>query len=82
MAVKPVKYLPDWFPGTQFKQDARAFKELALAARWLPFNMVKRQVGFESCPRCGAEVLTQRTPSGFLRHGPTFVHIILAGSIS
>ncbi|KAG8885350.1 hypothetical protein FRB97_001425 [Tulasnella sp. 331] len=45
-----LKYLPDWFPGTQFKQDARTFKDLAVAARWLPFNMVKRQAAEGTAP--------------------------------
>lgn len=39
-----VKYLPAWLPGAQFKRDARVFKEVADRAKWLPFDMVKRQV--------------------------------------
>ncbi|KAG9013448.1 hypothetical protein FRB94_002522 [Tulasnella sp. JGI-2019a] len=39
-----LRYLPEWFPGAQFKRDARRFRELAYTTRWLPFNMTKRQV--------------------------------------
>ncbi|KAG8881299.1 hypothetical protein FRB97_009713 [Tulasnella sp. 331] len=45
-------YLPDWFPGTQFKRDAEKFRELAHDAVWQGFNMVKRQVESDVAPNC------------------------------
>lgn len=39
-----VRYLPEWLPGANFKREARDIKVIANESRWLPYNMVKRQV--------------------------------------
>ncbi|KAG8981362.1 hypothetical protein FRB93_008728 [Tulasnella sp. JGI-2019a] len=38
-----LKHIPKWFPGAQFHHDAKATKEIAAKAQWLPFNMVKEK---------------------------------------
>ncbi|KAG8997671.1 hypothetical protein FRB94_007502 [Tulasnella sp. JGI-2019a] len=43
-------YLPEWFPGTQFKQDAKVFTDVYRRTQWLPFDMVKRQVDAGTAP--------------------------------
>jgi len=38
-----LKYIPSWFPGAQFKRDAKRWSIVSKASRLLPFNMVKRK---------------------------------------
>ncbi|KAG8986321.1 hypothetical protein FRB94_010225 [Tulasnella sp. JGI-2019a] len=47
-----LRYLPDWFPGTRFKQDAKRFSELAHDTIAKPFGMVKNQMSAGTAPRC------------------------------
>lgn len=39
-----MKYLPEWFPGAQFQRDAKSIKAEIQYSRWLPYDIVKRQV--------------------------------------
>ncbi|KAG8985460.1 hypothetical protein FRB93_005846 [Tulasnella sp. JGI-2019a] len=43
-------YLPDWFPGTQFKQDAKSMKAVMQKTRRLPFEMVKKKMASGTAP--------------------------------
>ncbi|KAG8870886.1 hypothetical protein FRB97_009270 [Tulasnella sp. 331] len=45
-------YLPDWFPGAQFKRDAAEFRKTAHDTVWKGFNMVKRQAASDTAPNC------------------------------
>ncbi|KHN97557.1 Cytochrome P450 [Metarhizium album ARSEF 1941] len=43
-AVPALKYLPDWFPGTGFKQTARQFRKVAEQMAQVPYEFVLRQM--------------------------------------
>jgi cytochrome P450 len=38
-----LRHIPDWFPGAQFKRDAKEWRAITKAAMCEPFAMVKRQ---------------------------------------
>lgn len=42
--LETVKYVPDWFPGTGFKQTAKLWERNALEVLDAPFNTVKRNL--------------------------------------
>ncbi|KAG8859727.1 hypothetical protein FRB96_004301 [Tulasnella sp. 330] len=46
-----LRYLPDWFPGASFKREAKKIKVVTDETRWLPFDMVKRQVSSGTAPQ-------------------------------
>ncbi|KAL7784563.1 cytochrome P450 [Trichoderma ceciliae] len=39
-----VKHLPDWFPGTGFKQTAREWKATTEASAFIPYSFVEKQM--------------------------------------
>lgn len=39
-----VKYLPDWFPGAEFKETARFYKKTLFEAAETPYAFVKHQI--------------------------------------
>jgi hypothetical protein len=39
-----LKYVPDWFPGAQFKRDAKEWRKAALEFRDAPFEATKRDL--------------------------------------
>jgi len=46
-----LRHLPSWFPGAQFKRDAKVWKTVMQAAERQPFEMVKRQRAAGAMPR-------------------------------
>lgn len=42
-----MKYVPEWFPGAQFKREARLIKAMSENAVWLPYSIVKEKVGYD-----------------------------------
>ncbi|KAM0260067.1 hypothetical protein ACHAQJ_002991 [Trichoderma viride] len=42
--IPALRHLPDWFPGTQFKQTARKWKSTNEAVVSSPYNFVKKQM--------------------------------------
>ncbi|KAF8157041.1 cytochrome P450 [Crassisporium funariophilum] len=42
--IPALKYVPDWFPGASFKRKAKAWRELALAFRDMPFESAKVEI--------------------------------------
>jgi hypothetical protein len=48
-----VKYVPEWFPGARFKQDARLLKELGHKVVHGPFDFAKKsRVCVDYLSRC------------------------------
>ncbi|CAA7261120.1 unnamed protein product [Cyclocybe aegerita] len=45
-----LKYVPDWFPGADFKRKAKEWKELARLMIYPPFDVVKRNIAAGSAP--------------------------------
>ncbi|KAG8992293.1 hypothetical protein FRB95_005541 [Tulasnella sp. JGI-2019a] len=45
-----LRYIPEWFPGAQFKRYARTVRETAQRAQWLPYNMVKAKAATGNAP--------------------------------
>ena len=39
-----VRYLPDWLPGTGFKQTARAWRQTLYDMVDRPYNLVRKQM--------------------------------------
>ncbi|KAL8748488.1 MAG: hypothetical protein Q9184_007266 [Pyrenodesmia sp. 2 TL-2023] len=47
-AVPAIKYLPDWFPGTSYRETAQEFAAVNEAAAELPYSFVKRQLALNA----------------------------------
>ncbi|KAG8979553.1 hypothetical protein FRB94_011294 [Tulasnella sp. JGI-2019a] len=45
-----LEYLPEWFPGAQFKRDAKSIRIVANKTQWLPYNMVKSRAALGTAP--------------------------------
>ncbi|KAG8884278.1 hypothetical protein FRB98_002518 [Tulasnella sp. 332] len=46
-----LRFLPAWFPGAGFKREAKQYKAIANETRWMPFNMVKKQLSSRTAPQ-------------------------------
>jgi len=42
-SIPALRFIPEWFPGAQFKRDAKAWRVITEATRRQPFEMLKRQ---------------------------------------
>ncbi|KAF8914638.1 cytochrome P450 [Mucidula mucida] len=42
--IEPLKYIPEWFPGADFKRKARLWRQLAHDMWNIPWNMTKQQI--------------------------------------
>ncbi|KAG9013627.1 hypothetical protein FRB94_001732 [Tulasnella sp. JGI-2019a] len=58
-------YLPEWLPGTQFKRNAKLFKDVYDKTQWLPYDMVKRKASAGTAHSCFvlSALETQKTSS-------------------
>ncbi|EMD36387.1 hypothetical protein CERSUDRAFT_138007, partial [Gelatoporia subvermispora B] len=54
-ALPVLKYLPEWMPGTQFKQDAKLFGQWANDLLHVPYNHIKDRL----LPRCAVTELLE-----------------------
>ncbi|KAG9025531.1 hypothetical protein FRB95_010080 [Tulasnella sp. JGI-2019a] len=45
-----LEYLPEWFPGAQFKRDANSIRVVTHKTQWLPYNMVKSRAALGTAP--------------------------------
>ncbi len=43
-AIPWLKYVPEWFPGAQFKRDAKEWYKVAMDYREVPFQATKRDI--------------------------------------
>ncbi|KZW03025.1 cytochrome P450 [Exidia glandulosa HHB12029] len=48
--VPALKYLPDWFPGAQFKRDAKAWREIQLRSKEVPFRSIVNDMADGTAP--------------------------------
>jgi len=60
-----LKYLPDWFPGAEFKRQAKVFRANTEEAVTRPFNMVKRKLARgDSEPSFASNLLSENAHQG------------------
>ncbi|CAL1695172.1 unnamed protein product [Somion occarium] len=54
-----LKYLPEWFPGSDFKQLAKAWRVPVTAMLDRPFEFVKKHTELDDIPTCAAVTLRE-----------------------
>jgi len=79
-----LKYVPEWFPGAEFKRKARYLEELSEKFKNAPFDAVKEKmvcppiVGIQSVriTECKSDIYIQPTDCGYC---DPFVHLSVVG---